>query len=66
MKNEQSFAEEIADSYVRMGWEVEDPEEALPLLRFRPDILLRRGDQHLVIEIKKPGVASSASWLAPT
>ena len=61
MKNEQSFAEEIADSYVRMGWEVEDPEEALPLLRFRPDILLRRGDQHLVIEIKKPGVASERS-----
>jgi uncharacterized protein YutE (UPF0331/DUF86 family) len=64
MRPEDEFAAELAESYVRKGWEVERPEEASSFLRFLPDLLLRRGDQYLVIEIKRPGVASEPSIAA--
>jgi len=53
--NEQDFQAEIADLYVRKGWEVEDAEQASAFLPFRPDLVLRRGDEHLVVEIMRPG-----------
>jgi hypothetical protein len=42
MRPEEEFAAELAESYVRKGWEVERPEEASSFLRFQSDLLLRR------------------------
>jgi uncharacterized protein YutE (UPF0331/DUF86 family) len=64
MRPEEEFAAELAESYVRKGWEVERPEEASSFLQFQPDLLLRCGDRYLVIEIKRPGVASEPSIAA--
>ncbi len=49
MSAEQDFATEIA--------EVRNSEEALASVGFRPDLLLRRGDEYLVVEIKRLGAA---------
>ena len=57
MSAEQEFAAEIAEDYVRKGWEVRSEEEALASVGFRPDLLLRRGDEYLVVEIERLGSA---------
>jgi hypothetical protein len=55
MSAEQEFAAEIAEDYVRKGWEVRNSEEALASVGFRPNLLLRRGEEYLVVEIKRLG-----------
>ena len=57
MSAEQEFATEIAEDYVRKGWEVRNSEEALASAGFLPDLLLRRGDEYLVVQIKRLGTA---------
>lgn len=57
MSAEKEFATEIAEEYVRKGWEVRNSEEALASVGFSPDLLLRRGDEYLVVEIKRVGSA---------
>ncbi len=57
MSAEQEFATEIAEDYVHKGWEVRNSEEALASVGFSPDLLLRRGDEYLVVEIKRLGSA---------
>ena len=68
MSAEQEFATEIAEDYVRKGWEVRNSEEALASAGFRPDLLLRRGDEYLVVQIRRLGTLPnrkypiSANW----
>jgi len=59
MTLEEEFTGELAARYKSEGWEVQEPKEALPLLSFEPDLLLRRGDQYLVVEVKRVGFAST-------
>ena len=61
MTVEQEFADEVAGDYIRNGWHVENPRQALPWIDFEPDLLLRRGDEYIVVEIKRPGMATERS-----
>jgi len=59
MTKEESFEAHLAARYAQEGWEVMNPEEARPALSFTPDLLLRRGGEHLVVEIKAAGYQKS-------
>lgn len=58
MTLEAEFTAELAERYRSEGWEVQDPAEAESVLNFEPDLLLRRGDEHLVVEVKRVGFVS--------
>ena len=55
MTTEQEFTDTLVQEYSRAGWQVEDLAIAAEELNFRPDIVLKRGDEILVIEVKRAG-----------
>jgi uncharacterized protein YutE (UPF0331/DUF86 family) len=61
---EEEFASELVAQYRSEGWELLKPDEALSHLSFEPDLFLRRGDEHLVVEVKRVGFASARAVAA--
>ena len=55
MTTEQEFTDTLVQEYSRAGWQVENSAIAAEELNFRPDIVLKRGDEILVIEVKRAG-----------
>jgi hypothetical protein len=58
MRMEQNLVEDLVGEYIQEGWRIENPEQALPLIHFQPDLLLRRGEKFLVVEVKRPGMSA--------
>lgn len=59
MSREADFAAAVAKHYEQSGWMIVSPEDAVEHIDFRPDLLLRKGDRHLVVEIKEEGFSGS-------
>ena len=59
MSEEQEFIQELRSEYEKEGWSAGNLERGRDELGFTPDLLLHRGNQHLVIEVKKEGFAST-------
>jgi hypothetical protein len=53
--------EELIADYLRNGWQLNDPRDAEDTISFVPDILLKKGNDYLVIEVKAPGEAPERS-----
>lgn len=64
MTLEEEFANELVAQYGSEGWELLKPDEALSHLSFEPDLFFRRGDEHLVVEVKRVGFASARAVAA--
>jgi REase_AHJR-like len=58
MTIEQEFTDTLVEEYSRAGWQVEDPAIAAEQLDFRPDLVLKRGNETLVIEVIRAGFVS--------
>ncbi|AZO42448.1 hypothetical protein EJ076_15800 [Mesorhizobium sp. M7D.F.Ca.US.005.01.1.1] len=55
MISEAEFTRDISAEFERLGWVPEDPNRFASMLNFKPDLVLRKGDQHTVVEIRKQG-----------
>jgi hypothetical protein len=58
MSVEQDFTEQLVEQYKNEGWMVEDAGDAAKQLEFRPDLIFKRGDEVLVVEVKHTGFVS--------
>lgn len=67
MTPEQQRIREVAENYRSKGYEVilEPQQEQLPdfLLRYRPDLLVRKGEESVVIEVKSKATLAHADDL---
>lgn len=59
MSEEQEFIQELRSDYEKAGWTAGNPESSRKELGFRPDLVLHRGDKHLMVEVKKEGFSST-------
>ncbi len=55
MTEEQEFIQELTSNYKESGWTALSPIDCRDELGFEPDLLLRRGDEVVVIEVKREG-----------
>ncbi|GJD98669.1 MULTISPECIES: hypothetical protein [Methylobacterium] len=55
MSLEQIAVREVIEDYLDQGWQVGDPRAAQDVVGFLPDVVLRKGDRHLVIEVGQVG-----------
>ncbi|WP_342149151.1 hypothetical protein [Methylorubrum sp. SB2] len=55
MTTEHAVPDELIADYLRNGWHREDTRLARSALDFEPDVLLRKGDEFLVVEVKRSG-----------
>lgn len=55
MTRESEYIALIAEQYKREGWEPLRPEAVSSVLNFEPDLVLKKDDHHLVIDVKEAG-----------
>ena len=55
MTNATEFIAFLTDQYKKEGWEPIAPDAASPIPNFVPDLMLRKNDEYLVIDVKEPG-----------
>ncbi len=55
MSLEQEFAAKLARVYEGEGWELQRSEDARAVLDCSPDLFLRKGQNYLVVEVKRAG-----------
>lgn len=58
MSIEHEFIDKLVEDYEREGWRVEDSTSAAKQLDFQPDLVLKRGEEVLVVEVKRTGFVS--------
>jgi REase_AHJR-like len=59
VSEEQEFIQELRSNYEKAGWSVGNITNGRDELGFEPDLLLHRGNEHLVVEVKKEGFVST-------
>jgi uncharacterized protein YutE (UPF0331/DUF86 family) len=53
--SEKEFIKDTSAEFEKLGWISEDPNRFAQMLEFTPDLVFRKGNDHVVIEIKKQG-----------